>query len=317
MFASTTFTYTLRWQDSRVAASPCGVALPRMLTFRSSGVQTSKDLAVADQQYLWFPSTVVHGQSEGTVVTSRLQMNDTNPWRSAADGSVLTPNANSSACRSCLNFTSTMTVTYELEKSDWLWSDFPFDKHVLRFRISVAAGNIWNCEHALLDDDGAALDEQAAKELLPSSGEWEVDKSREPYVHSAHVAGDPSECEVSVRLQRKYQVFVIKHLSISVLVAYSGIAALFISAKDHTGDRTALILVAALIVTNSFQADLGLGSLHYLVWWDYFNLMQMGVLVLTLLIALYEHQLIVATQESLALAVNQARQPRRASPPPR
>ena len=46
--------------------------------------------------------------------------------------------------------------------------------------------------------------------------------------------------------------------------------ALFLHAGDHTGDRTALILVAALIVTTSFQTDLNLGPIQYLIWFDFF-----------------------------------------------
>ena len=48
----------------------------------------------------------------------------------------------------------------------------------------------------------------------------------------------------------------------------AGLCALFLHVAEHTGDRTAVILVSALIVTTSFQADLGLGSVQYLIWFD-------------------------------------------------
>ena len=53
------------------------------------------------------------------------------------------------------------------------------------------------------------------------------------------------------------------------------------------------------------QTDLGLGRLHYLVWWDFFNVMQIMVLVTVLILVLYEHRLVISEEELLAQSVNQ------------
>lgn len=74
------------------------------------------------------------------------------------------------------------------------------------------------------------------------------------------------------------------------MVVYAGLCAPFLDVADHTGDRVALILVSALIVVVSFQTDFGLGKISYLMWFDYFNLMQMGVLALALVETLVEHR---------------------------
>ena len=55
--------------------------------------------------------------------------------------------------------------------------------------------------------------------------------------------------------------------AVGVITVYSGLCSLYLHPAEHMGDRTALILVAALIITTSFQSDLGLGKLHYLIWW--------------------------------------------------
>ena len=75
-------------------------------------------------------------------------------------------------------------------------------------------------------------------------------------------------CEVIIHVRRNFFVFLVKQLSISILVVVVGLCALFLHAADHTGDRVALILVSALIITTSFQTDIGLGPIQYLIWFD-------------------------------------------------
>lgn len=75
-------------------------------------------------------------------------------------------------------------------------------------------------------------------------------------------------CAVLIHVRRNVFVFFMKQLSISILVVVVGLCALFLHAADHTGDRVALILVSALIITTSFQTDIGLGPIQYLIWFD-------------------------------------------------
>ena len=78
------------------------------------------------------------------------------------------------------------------------------------------------------------------------------------------------------------------------------------SAKDHTGDRAALVLVSALILMVNFQTDLGLGRITYLVWWDVFNLGSLAVLIFVLFIIILEHRLIEHGDALAAVGINKA-----------
>lgn len=84
----------------------------------------------------------------------------------------------------------------------------------------------------------------------------------------------------------------------------TGLFSMYLSAADHTGDRIAAIMVSILILMVNFQSDLGIGKITYLVWWDVFNLVSMGVLALVMLEALYEHLLITSDQEAKCLIIN-------------
>jgi len=99
-------------------------------------------------------------------------------------------------------------------------------------------------------------------------------------------------------------IFVVKQILPTTIVVYASVAALYLSAEDHTGDRTAMVLVGALILMVNFQADLGLGSITYLVWWDYFNLAGFFMLLGVLVVCIYEHRLIYAEDITRARAFN-------------
>jgi len=66
---------------------------------------------------------------------------------------------------------------------------------------------------------------------------------------------------------------------------------MFLNPQEHTGDRAALLIVAFLIVITNLQADLGLGKLHYLIWYDYLNLLVSMLLCVTLIETMLVHQL--------------------------
>ena len=62
--------------------------------------------------------------------------------------------------------------------------------------------------------------------------------------------------------------------------------ALLMQPGELLGDRCAQLLVAILIVITTLQNDIGLGNLSYLIWVDFFNLMQLMVLLIALAQAL-------------------------------
>ncbi|KAL3915886.1 MAG: hypothetical protein SGPRY_007044, partial [Prymnesium sp.] len=88
-------------------------------------------------------------------------------------------------------------------------------------------------------------------------------------------------------------IFNCAHLLGSVLIVCAGLSAPFLDASLHSGDRVALILSSVLVLQVTLQADLNLGKLSYLLWFDYFNLMQMGVLVVALLETVVEHRAVL------------------------
>ena len=90
----------------------------------------------------------------------------------------------------------------------------------------------------------------------------------------------------------------------SIIVVYFGLAALYMSASDHTGDRAALISVSALILLLNFQSELVIGSVPYLVWWDVFNLLSFLVLSISLAESLAEHAYFVRGEEERSLILN-------------
>ena len=122
------------------------------------------------------------------------------------------------------------------------------------------------CQDAL---NGMGLTEaNAASKLLPSTLEWSLQHALADSVELRNPNGDVSKCELLIHVKRNAMVFVVKQIAISILVVLCGLCALFLHAGDHTGDRVALILVSALICTTSFQTDLGLGPIPYLLWFD-------------------------------------------------
>ena len=128
------------------------------------------------------------------------------------------------------------------------------------------------------------------------------------HVKIASGADDPTTCELKLYVQRNYQIFLVKQgtnlnpnpnpnpdpdlclvklgtgpispysaygvdcaVTMSIIVVYLGLIAMYMGAADHTGDRAALIGVSALIVMFNFQTQLVIGTVTYLVWWDIFK----------------------------------------------
>ena len=75
------------------------------------------------------------------------------------------------------------------------------------------------------------------------------------------------------------------------LVPLRASLALWMLPTEQTGDRVAGLVVALLIVMTNLQTDLKLGDLTYLIWVDYFNLMQLCVLLIALIQTMVIHRL--------------------------
>lgn len=159
-----------------------------------------------------------------------------------------------------------------------------FSCHELLLGLSLTTEEVSN----LIGDEWQALSVEAAH---PLADEGEVDEGF-----------DLSACRITLNVRRKMEIFVIKQsiahriegLALSaacrslvvpeclprplmvfgsvddgavlpsIIIVYASLGALFLSGEDHTGDRTAMLLVGALILMVNFQTDLGLGTISYL-----------------------------------------------------
>lgn len=82
----------------------------------------------------------------------------------------------------------------------------------------------------------------------------------------------------------------VKSITISVLTVLACLLANKMHPADHTGDRAAIVLVAGLILTANIQADLGLGTINYLIWQDGLNLILIVVTLLALTQTMVVHR---------------------------
>jgi len=86
-------------------------------------------------------------------------------------------------------------------------------------------------------------------------------------------------------------IYFVKQICTILLVTAGGLMALLMQPNELLGDRCAQILVSVLIIITTLQTDLGLGSLSYLIWVDWFNLMQLSVLLIALAQTMVVHRL--------------------------
>lgn len=302
MRARIEFAVHLKWRDSRLRTMPCKDLLEDM--FKTTTATTDAERLKIDpyKSVMWWPQLLVQGDSvefhkKSTVklVTSTVK---TYPDTATNWTESVLPFDGAPICRDCIAQNLTMTHEYALPL--WEYSAFPFDKHNITVLLGVPNSHIFNCRQLL----GSSADRS---KLLPTTGEWEFVEGEAVVTEHPVVQGVPdlSQCQLRMTVKRNSIVFLIKQVVTSVMIVYAGLCAPFLDATDHTGDRVALILVSALIVVVSFQADFGLGKISYLIWFDYFNLTQMGVLALALIETLIEHRSVVGQwPENKRVAIN-------------
>jgi len=166
--------------------------------------------------------------------------------------------------------------------------DFPFDRHVIRIEYVVAGADLYTCKGR----DGLAImgltAENALDKLLPTTGTWFLDGEFNEAVTLHHpvniLTGQPKRefCIVEIAIKRNWIIYFVKQICTMLLCTAAGLMALLMQPGDLLGDRVGLILIAILIVITTLQNDIGLGNLSYLIWVDFFNLMQLMVLLIAL-----------------------------------
>ncbi|KAL1498796.1 hypothetical protein AB1Y20_014103 [Prymnesium parvum] len=290
MRARLEFRVRFKWRDSRLRTMPCRELLAEMFTATTATTDAERALIDPYKQVVWWPQLLVQGDSVDFRKASTVKLVTSSVKTHAAaainwtEPALALPPDGGALCIDCIE--QNLSLTHEYALPLWEYSAFPFDSHNITLLLGVPGAHLFNC-HLLL---GTSVDQS---KLLPTTGEWGfVDGNPIATVHPRLQSGavDLSQCELRMTVKRNSIVFLIKQVVTSILVVYAGLCAPFLDAEDHTGDRVALILVSALIVVVSFQADFGLGKISYLMWFDYFNLTQMGVLALALIETLVEHR---------------------------
>jgi hypothetical protein len=174
---------------------------------------------------------------------------------------------------------------------------FPFDEHVITMQVILAGADLFTCR----ERDGLSImgltQENAQSLLLPSTGTWQLNGPLEEAVTLAHptdpLTDEPARemCVLEVRIRRNWAVYFVKSICTLLLVTMGGLVALLMQPAELMEGRCAQLLVAILIIITALQMDLGLGNLSYLIWVDYFNLMQLVILLLALAQTMALHRL--------------------------
>ena len=197
-------------------------------------------------------------------------------------------------CEDCVSWTG--EVEFQMLQS-FKYTQFPFDRHTIHIEYIVKGADLYTCTGR----DGLAImgltDGNAQSLLLPSTGTWHLDGPIDESVSLAHprnaLTGAPKRdrCVVQIKIKRNWLIFFVKQICTMLLVTAGGLMALLMQPGELLGDRCAQILVSVLITITTLQTDIGLGNLSYLIWTDWFNLMQLLVLLVALTQTMVIHRL--------------------------
>ena len=191
---------------------------------------------------------------------------------------------------------------------------YPFDVQQIKITLKMEGTNITNCEMlegvGMKDSSyplakmGLTPDNVQAALLGEDGSLWSVRGG----LHSVKVErplknGQPvvDSCSVIIDIERNYIVYTVKHLTLNMLLVLGSIVtAQSLSADENTGDRCAVLFLALLILFTAMQEDLGLGTVTYLMWLDYFFACQFLMVMLCLLMTVVVHRLATHQQHILA-----------------
>jgi len=305
MEAAFDFDLTMQWHDARLEMSPCGLVYGTILTAATSDAQQQADAATL-LRTMWYPSVAMlpstDAASGADVVYDSTQFalgNDV-PWVTGTGPLDPTRNVPFARCHKCVTYTLSGTANVTLAPI-WTYDFFPFDQHDISFVVSVSEAQLSSCAELLAP---MYLTSSNRSQLLPATNEWELNEIAVFHPTDSSGVTRDDQCQVVVRVRRSAYVYVVKNLLMTAISVLLGLVSLFMHVENHTGDRAAMIIVSALIVTESFTKDLNLGSLTYLIWVDYFNASQLFILVPALVVVVIEHRMFVTDKCDMAITLN-------------
>ena len=300
----------LRWRDSRLRTVACRDVLSDLLDIRSSAQATERVTKENNKAFIWFPRIHLGGKDLVYLQDAVTQeaptkeaafsftAGDGGPWLAYTDTNTTQEADLGEGCWDCAEFNLEAEVSFKIRPTP-TFEFYPFDEQQFDIRVSIAEADIFTCTSII---DVEAMGGIGA--LLPTTNEFKAQGL--DLFHPVRSDGQPdrSTCVIRFRVRRNPVIFWLKQILPSIFVTMSGLCALLLDAVDHTGDRTATILVAALILVVNFQTDLGLGSITYITWWDAFNLTCLTLLAVVLAESLYEHILCQTHRRGVCIQIN-------------
>lgn len=305
MLITAEIAYKVQWSDPRLLTVACRKMLSYYMGIDASHSAAAKAVADSVKALQWVPEVKINGVIS-SVDSSRFYLNETMPW---LDDAVRLPaQSDKQLCQSCAVYMATTTVSFSLSEVEFgTYQYFPFDAHTLTIQVSIQdTARFHSCGNVLRDPAFGWLaypqsittsDFQAI--LLPSTKEWTL-LNKPDDVTFSNVFNTPNACEIELRLARNPLVFMIKQILITIFFVLCGLFALLLAPTDMIGDRITTVLFSALITTTNMQGDIGLGSPQYILWYDYFNLVQFVILLAVLIECIYVHRLVIRQRTKTA-----------------
>lgn len=296
-----TVDYKMQWQDARLFASPCRAVIPDLLT-KKAGARHDGSSEYGLESYsdmLWVPQLSFVHQISSEMQKATFAMNASMPWWEPQPS-----RPEGEQCTNCATYTATAVFRVSQPFSDFgYWTRFPFDSHMISLAARVPSANLFSCPELLKEMQLEYADDWKSM-LYPNSGEWVLADGSDAISVDHPPDGGVSSCVLEVKVNRLAKVFIIKSLSIGLLICLGGMLAMYMHPAQHTGDRCAQILVAGLIVMTNLKDDLGLGKLNYLLWIDAHNLMLMILLIVVLIETMVVHYYFQSGKEFLAVTID-------------
>jgi len=149
-----------------------------------------------------------------------------------------------------------------------------------------------------------------ADALLPFTNEWQIARDVHNSVYLRHATDSDgtvryNTCELSVLVKRNYLVFLVKNLLISMVVVFGSlVTALFMHPEDLVGDRFAVLFIGFLILVTNMQTDLGLGAVTQLLWIDWFNIVQIILILVAVAESVIVHILLKTQHDKLGISID-------------
>jgi len=298
MIVTANIQYRVQWSDERLAVVPCRKMLSYYMGIDSSHGDADKAVAETVKSLQWIPEITINGENS-TTDTASFYFSESMPWLDDND-KLPTQDANA-LCHNCAVYMASETVTFTVTESEFgSFQYFPFDSHSLRIQVAMQdTARFVNCEKAHRDatsgwtrylSSTTLADWQVL--LLPSTNDW-IMRGAADDIEFRTVGKSLNACEMELHISRNPFVFLIKQILVTIFFVLCGLLALLLAPTDLMGDRVTTILFSALIVSTNMQGDIGLGNPQYIIWYDYFNLVQFLILLVVLIESIYVHKLVL------------------------